>query len=109
MKGKEHYPSIFHHSLIKIVVLRRLVEKNMTWDSFIETALQWHETTFSVHHQNISTRQVEVGSSSKSVEVPKAPRPEATRMYQRGKRLVFTSQVEKSAKPSTSVKQGSHV
>jgi len=30
-------------------------------------------------------------------------------MYQRGKRLVFTSQVEKMAKPSTSTKQGSHI
>ena len=91
VKDKENYPSIFHHSLIKIVVFHQLAEKNMTWDSFIETTLQWHETIVSVHHQNISTQYVEVGSSSKSVEVPKSPRIEVTRMYQRGKMLVFTS------------------
>ena len=39
VKGKEHHPSLFHHSLIKIVVLHQLAERNMTWDSFIETTL----------------------------------------------------------------------
>lgn len=73
----------------------------MTWNSFIETTLQWHKTTFLVHHQSISTQQVEVGSSRNLVEVPKAPRLEVTRMYQRGKGLVFTSQVENRDKPST--------
>jgi len=32
-----------------------------------------------------------------------------TRIYQRGKRLVFTSQVEKRAKPSIEAQQGSHL
>jgi len=45
---------------------------------------------------------MEVGSSRKLEEVPKASRPEVTKMYQRGKRLVFTSQVEKRAKSSKS-------
>lgn len=81
----------------------------MTGDSFIETTLQWHEAIVFLQHQNIPTQQMEVGSSSKLEEVPKAHRPDVTRIYQRGKMLVFTSQVDKRAKPSTLTKQGSHI
>jgi len=109
VKNKENYPSLFHHSLIKTVVLHKLTEKNMTWDYFLEASLKWHESNVSVQHSNMPTRQMEVGSSRKSEEIPKAPRPEVTRMYKRGKRLVFTSHGKKGTKPSTSVKQGSPV
>ena len=40
-----HYPSLFHHSLVKVIVLHQLAEKNLTWDAFIEIALQMHTTT----------------------------------------------------------------
>jgi len=49
---------------------------------------------------------MEIGSSRKLVEMPKAPKLEVTRMYKRGHRLVFASHGEKGAKPSTSAKQG---
>lgn len=52
---------------------------------------------------------MEVGSSNRSVESPKVPRPKVTRIYKRVNRLMFTSMVEKRAKPSTSAKQGSHI
>ena len=109
MKKKEHYPSLFPHSLIKTVVLHQLAEKNMTWNYFLETTLKWHESNVSVQHSSMPTQQMEIGSSRKSVEILKAPRPEVTRMYKRGKRLVFTSHDEKGAKPSTLAKQGSPV
>ncbi len=48
VKNKEYYPSLFHHSLIKTIVLHQLAEKNMTRDSFLETTLKWHESNVSV-------------------------------------------------------------
>lgn len=59
-----------------------------------------------VQHSNMPTQQMEIGSSSRSMEITKAPKLEVTRMYKRGNRLVFSSHGEKGAKPSTSVKQG---
>ena len=53
------------------------------------------------------TQQMEIRSSSKSVEIPKAPKPKVIWMYKRGHKLVFASHGEKGAKPSTSTKQGS--
>jgi len=50
---------------------------------------------------------MELGSSRKHDEVSKAPRPEVTKTYHRGKRLVFSPQIEEGAKPTTSTKQGS--
>lgn len=50
---------------------------------------------------------MEVWLSNKSEEVPKAPRPEVTKTYERWKGLVFNSHGEKVAKPSSSTKQGS--
>jgi hypothetical protein len=43
LKDKEHSPSLFHHSLIKTIVLHQLAEKGMAWEAFLETALKWHE------------------------------------------------------------------
>jgi len=63
----------------------------MAWDTFIETTLQCDETTSSGLHQDTSAQHMEVGSSSKSEEVPKEPRPEVNKIDQRGKRLVFIS------------------
>ena len=45
LKGKVHYPSPFHHSLIKVIVLHQWKEKNMTWDTIIEATLKTHITT----------------------------------------------------------------
>lgn len=45
LKGKVHYHSLFNHSLIKVMVLHQLTKKNMTWDTFIEPALNMHITT----------------------------------------------------------------
>lgn len=50
---------------------------------------------------------MEVRSSRKHDEVPKASRLEVTKTYQRGKRLLFASQIEEGSKPTTSVEQGS--
>lgn len=106
LRRKELYPSLFHHSQINIVVLHQLAEKNMTWESFLEKALKWHESNVAVQHSNMPTQKMEIGSSRRSVEIPKAPKPEVTRIYKRGKGLVFGSHDEKGAKPCTSTKQG---
>ena len=80
MKNKEHYPSLFHHSLIKIIVLHQLTKKNMTWESFLEIALKWNESNVAAQPSNMPAQQMEIGSSRKSMEIPKA---EVTRMYKR--------------------------
>jgi len=39
-KGRDHQASLFHHALIKIMVLHKLVQVNMSWEAFLkETAL----------------------------------------------------------------------
>lgn len=43
LKDKEHSPSLFHHSLIKTIVLHQLAERGMAWEAFLEVALKWHE------------------------------------------------------------------
>jgi len=35
LKGKVHYPNLFHHSPIEVIVLHKLIGNNMTWDTFI--------------------------------------------------------------------------
>lgn len=61
-KGKMHYPNLFCHSLIKVIVLHQLKEKNMTWDTFIEAALKTHITTSPSQHQTMLVQPMEVGS-----------------------------------------------
>lgn len=68
LKGKVHYPRLFYHSLIKVIVLHQLKEKNMTWDTFIEVALKTHITTSPSQHQTMLVQSMEVGSSSKHDE-----------------------------------------
>ena len=71
LKGKMHYPSLFNHSLIKVMVLHQLTKNNMTWDTFIEAALNMHITTSPSQQQTMSTQSMEVGSSRKNDEVPR--------------------------------------
>jgi len=84
IKNKEHYPSLFHHSLIKTIVLHQLVEKGITWEPFLETTLKWHEANVAVETSSTPKQQLEVGSSSKSVEKTQVPKAEVTKVYKRG-------------------------
>lgn len=102
MKNKEHYPSLFHHNLIKTIFIHQLAEKGMTWEPFLETTLKWHEANVAAKTSSIPQQQMEVGSSRKPVDKTQVPRPEVTKIYKRG-----NSHGEKEAKPSTSTKQGS--
>ena len=61
LKGKAHYPSLFHPSPVKIIVVHQLKEKNMTWDTFIEATLKTHITTSPSQHQTMSVQPIEVG------------------------------------------------
>ena len=45
LKGKVHYPNLFHHSLIKVIVLHQLKDKNMTWETLTKATLKTHITT----------------------------------------------------------------
>jgi hypothetical protein len=65
--GKAHITNLFHHILIKIVVVHQLSAKKVTWKTFLE---------------KLKTTPMEVGSSRKHVEFSKAPRPEVTKTYQ---------------------------
>ena len=65
----------------------------MTWDAFIELALQMHSTTTPSKKQNISpamsAQSMEVGSSIKHVEFSNRDRLEVTLTYQRGRGFFF--------------------
>jgi len=50
---------------------------------------------------------MEVRLLRKNDEVSKAPRSEVTKTYQRGRRLVFSPQIEEGARLTTSTEQGS--
>jgi len=95
MKNKENYPSLFHHSLIKTIVLHQLSEKGMSWETFLEKTLKWHEANVASQPSSMPTQQMEVGSSRKHVKRTKEHKPKVTRMYKRGKRIVFSSHGEK--------------
>lgn len=56
LKGKVRYPNLFHHSLIKVIVLHQLKENNMTWDTFIEVTSKTHITTSPSQHQTMSVQ-----------------------------------------------------
>ena len=56
MKNKEHYPSLFHHSLIKTIVPHQLAEKGMTWETFLEIALKWHEANVATQPSSMPTQ-----------------------------------------------------
>ena len=79
----------------------------MTLDTFIEASLKTHITTSPSHHQTMSVQPMKVGSLSKHDEVSKSPRPQVTKTYQRGRRLVFSPQIEEGAKLTTLAEQGS--
>ena len=103
LKGKVHYPSLFHHRLIKTIVPHQLKEKNMTWDTFIAATLKMYITTSPSQRQTMSVQPMEVGSSRKHDEVSKEPRPEVTKTYQRGRSLVFDPKIAEGANSTTSV------
>ena len=65
--GKAHITNLFHHSLIKILVVHQLSAKKVTWKTFLE---------------KLKTAPMEVGSSRKHVEFSKVARPEVTKTYQ---------------------------
>lgn len=57
LKDKEHSPSLFHHSLIKTIVLHQLVERGMAWEAFLEEALKWHEENAASQSPSASKQQ----------------------------------------------------
>jgi len=83
-KDKEHSPILFHHSVIKTIVLHPLVEKGVSWEAFLETTLKWHEANVESQSPSVPKQQIEVGSSSKSVEKTQRPKPQMTKVYKRG-------------------------
>ena len=65
LKDKEHSPSLFHHNLIKTIVLHRLTERGMAWEAFLEVALKWHEENATSQSTSTPKQQTEMGSSSR--------------------------------------------
>ena len=104
-KDKEKIPSLFHHSIIKTIVLHQLVEKGMSWEPFLEAALKWQEKNAASQSPSVPKQQTEVGSSSKIMEKNQLPKPEGTKVYKKGHRLVFSSHGDKGTKPSSSTRQ----
>ena len=109
VKNRDHNKqmhNIFHHSLIKMVVMNQLQHKNIPWDAFIANEVF---TTAPIHHEhNIpssSHHDIRALSSERDVEAA------GTKMidiepfsftYQRAHRHVFASHGVKGAMPSSS-------
>lgn len=107
LKEKEHSPSLFDHILIKTIVLHQFAERGMAWEAFLETTLKWHEENATSQSTSAPKQQTKMGSSSKPKEKIQLPRPEVTKVYKKGHRLVLSSHKEKGSKPSSSAKQAS--
>jgi hypothetical protein len=90
-KGKDHQTNLFHHGLVKVMVLQRLSEINMPWEVFIQSASLMPATSQPSSQITPSTppRPQEVGSSNR-FSIRKTPMAEITQTYKKGKRLVFS-------------------
>ena len=56
----------------------------MAWEDFLETSLKWHEANVAAQSPSVPKQQIEVGSSSKSVEKTQLPNLEVIKVYKRG-------------------------
>lgn len=98
-KISDHQTSLLHPTLIKIIVLYHLSQKNITWGTFVQSNFFFPSTskTTSQSTPSTSSKHMEIGSSSRNV-VKRTPRPEVTQTYQRGRKLVFTPHIVEGAK-----------
>ena len=95
-KNQDHYPSLFHHGLFKLIVLHHLSAINMTWEAFMERVAIIPTTSPPVMHitpsPSLSAQSMEVGSSSMKTQISKDPRVfEFTHTYEKGEKHVFAT------------------
>lgn len=95
-KGRDHQESLFHHGLVKIIVLHQLSQVNISWETFMQSTTFLPTTSQPTSQSTPSTpsRPQEVGSSNKFL-VRKKPRADITQSYKKGKRLVFAPKITK--------------
>jgi len=81
-RQSDYERSLFHHSLIKIIILHQLTENNITWETFIQTnaLLSSISQIASLSTSSAPPKHVK-GSSSKIPIVDKIPRPEVNHTY----------------------------
>lgn len=101
--------SLFHHSLIKIIVLHQLKQLGIDWETFIGEEVFLPSSNQLARPTSSSTppAQTEIGSSSRSTMKKKKGEDKVVKTYQRGNSLVIAPQVVEGAKPSTSAQHGS--
>lgn len=100
--------SLFHHSLIKIIVLRHLTQLNIDWETLIGEEVFLPSSNQPPRPTSSSTPPIptKIGSSSSSAMKKKKGEDKVAKTYQRVNRLLFVAQVVEGAKPSTSTQKG---
>ena len=94
-RNKYHHPSVFHHGLVKLIVLNHLSSINITWETFMEKVATAPTTSPLVMHStpspSLSAQLMEVGFSSVKTQISNTPSVfEVTHTYDNGKIQVFS-------------------
>ena len=101
--------NLFHHSLIKIIVLHHLKQLKIARETFIEAEVLTsppNEPARPIPPSSlVSQKQTRLYSRA---TVNKCKKDKEFKTYQRGHRQVFAPQIVEGALPSTSTKQGYH-
>lgn len=104
-KGRDHQKSLFHHALIKVIILHQLAQVSMSWEAFLKAT-----SLLSVSHQSksLNTPTSSMPHRHEPSRIPSVirtqPREEISKKYNICKRLVFTPEIERempSPKPRT--------
>ena len=82
IKGKDHQANLFHHGLVKVIVLDQLSQINLPWEAFMQSASLFPATS----QPSIQSTPLE---PPRPQEVGSLRKPSVTKTYSRGKRLVF--------------------
>ena len=65
-RNKDHHPSLFHHGLVKLIVLHHLSSINMTWETFMEKVAATPTTSplvmDSTPSPSVSSQPMKIGS-----------------------------------------------
>ena len=85
-RREDHHTSLFHHGLIKLIVLHHLSSINMTWEDFLERL----SVPLSVLPITSSPQPMEIRSSRITIHLSDVPRVVGfSHTYERGRREVF--------------------
>lgn len=104
----DHQASLYHHDLIKFIFLHQCTQKNISWETFMQSTVFMPSTSHPTSNSTppTSSKVGEVVSSSK-IPLKKTPSEEITQAYIRGKKLMFSPRRQERAKHTSVDKEAS--